>query len=187
MVVLLACLFLSVLAGGVTGVVVNRIDSAGYFVSWQRLPDPPAAATSLALGVTGRDEFNQMFTLYARLASGDSVALPLREAVWQPVASPPDNAATLCSPSLPALARTANPPAGLTGCIYHFERWYDCHSQRAFALDSDGRVWQWINTRCALGMLGVVLIAFVVSGLIYLLLSSLLAMVWLRRRERAGR
>ena len=36
-------------------------------------------------------------------------------------------------------------------------------------------------------MLGVVLIAFVVSGLIYLLLSSLLAMVWLRRRERAGR
>ena len=80
---------------------------------------------------------------------------------------------------MPALARTANPPAGLTGCIYHFERWYDCHSQRAFALDSDGRVWQWINTRCALGMLGVVLIAFVVSGLIYLLLSSLLAMVWL--------
>ena len=86
LVVLLACLFLSLLAGGVTGVVVNRIDSAGYFVSWRRLPDPPAAATSLALGVTGRDEFNQMFTLYARLASGDSVALPLREAVWQPVA-----------------------------------------------------------------------------------------------------
>ena len=36
-------------------------------------------------------------------------------------------------------------------------------------------------------MLGVVLIGFVVSGLAYLLLSSLPAVVWLRRRERAGR
>jgi hypothetical protein len=36
-------------------------------------------------------------------------------------------------------------------------------------------------------MLGVALIAFVVSGLIYLLLSSLLAVVLLGRREEVGR
>ena len=33
LVFLLACLFLSVLAGCITGVVVSRVDSAGYFVS----------------------------------------------------------------------------------------------------------------------------------------------------------
>lgn len=57
----------------------------------------------------------------------------------------------------------------------------------AFTLDGEGRVWQWSNGRCALGMLGVALITFVAAGLVYLLLTSLLAIVWLRRREHAGR
>ena len=80
-----------------------------------------------------------------------------------------------------------DPPDGLTGCVFHHGRGTDCDHQMAFALDGDGRVWQWSNGRCALGMLGVVLIAFVVSGLVYLLLFSFLGLVWLRRRERAGR
>ncbi len=180
-VVLLACLFLSVLAGGVTGVVVSRIDSAGYFVRWQRLPNPPAVATSLALSVARPDR--GFVTLHARLASGKSVALTPPEAVWQTSALPSENVASPCAPSLPALARTTNPPNGLTGCVYHYGRGADCDQRLAVALHGDGHVWQWSNGRCALGMIGVALITFVASGLVYLLLFSFLGLVWLRRRE----
>ncbi len=182
--VLFAGLFLSVLAGGLTGVVVSRVDSAGYFVTWQRLPDPPAAVTSLAIGLSGRDEAVE--TLYALLASGDIAAITPPDAVWQTGVTPPHDAAVPCAPSLPALARTARPPDGLTGCVFHHGRGSDCDHQLAFAVDGNGHVWQWSNGRCALGMLGVVLIAFVAAGLVYLLLFSFLGLVWLRRRERAG-
>ena len=185
LVFLLACLFLSVLAGGITGVVVSRIDSAGYFVSWQRLPDPPAAVTSLAIGLSGYDEAVE--TLYARLASGDIAAITPPDAVWQTGVMPPDDAAVPCPLSLPALARTTRPPNGLTGCVFHHGRGTDCDHQLAFALDGNGRVWQWSNGRCALGMLGVAFVTFVASGLVYLLLLSLLAVMWLGRREDAGR
>lgn len=186
---LLACLFLSIFVGGITSIIITRVDSAGYFVRWQHLPDPPAVATSLALMAEG-SEPNRLLTLVARLASGESAALPLRtldESGWQPSAPASGNAASPCAPSLPALARTTNPPDGLTGCIFYFSVWADCDQRLAFALDGDGRVWQWDNGRCALGTLGMTFITFVASGLIYLLLFSILMMVWLRRRERAGR
>lgn len=179
---LLTCLFLSVLAGGITAIFITRVDSAGYFVRWQRLPDPPAAVTSLNLSVP-----NEVAVPVVRLASGDYATLPFGEDAWMIGGSLPAGNAAACPRSLPALAWTTRPPAGLTGCIHYLARGDDCHLHSVFALDGDGRVWQWINTRCALGTLGVAFFTFVASGLVYLLLFLFLALVWLRRRERAGR
>ncbi len=181
-VILLACLFLSVLAGGITSIVITNVDSAGYFVRWQRLPDPPAAVTSLNLSVP-----NEFAVPVVQLASGDYASLPFGEDAWIIGDSLPTGDAAACPRSLPALAWTTRPPAGLTGCIHYLARGDDCHVHSVFALDGDGRVWQWINTGCALATLGVAFFTFVASGLVYLLLFSLLALMWLRRRERAGR
>lgn len=175
--ILLACLALSILAAIVTSQFVSSAYDAGYFVRWHRLPDPPAAATGLSLNETG-----DAFVLVARLASGDYVSLPFHLAAWSPSGPPPPDSALPCTPSLAALAWTTNPPDGLTTCIQHMSRGADCHIQRVYALDGDGRVWQWSNAACAMSTLGVAMITFVASALVYLFLSLGLAVLWSRRR-----
>lgn len=177
--VLLAALALSVLLAGLTAMAVARIDDSGVFVRWTELPASPAVVTSLALDEAG--------TLVALLESGERVAWPLGAVAWQPGATQPAAVAAPCPPSLSALAPTTNPPDDVSLCISYLGRGADCDLRLAYVLDGDGRVWQWANANCALGLLGTALVTFVASGLVYLLLSALAAMAWLRRRERVGR
>jgi hypothetical protein len=179
-VVLLGCLCLSLLAAVLTAKVVVRIDNSGALVSWQRLPDPPAAVTSLAVAGVG--------DVVAELASGERVILPFRADTWQTADGQPMPAAAPCSPPLPEWPRTTHPPAGATLCVSQWDRGgTDCDQRVAYALDGDGRVWGWQKGTCALGLLGLGLFTSAASGLVYLLLSAPAALVWLRRRERAGR
>lgn len=182
MLILLAWLVLSTVAAFITALVVSSVDDAGYFVRWQQLPDLPVTATGLSL-----PETDSAHVLVARLASGDYASLAFRADAWSPSSPPPADSASPCVPLLLALAWTTNPPDGLTACIQHVSRGTDCHIQRAYALDGDGRVWQWVNTGCALGTLGVAIITFVASGLLYLVLLLGVAVLWSHRRaQRQG-
>lgn len=125
--------------------------------------------------------------LVAQLASGEHITLPFGAVAWQPGAAPAAPAAEPCAPSLPGFARLAHPPDNVTSCVSQWRRGADCDLRVTYALDGNGRVWQWAKTTCALALLGTALTTFLVFGLIYLLLSSLAAVAWLRRRERAGR
>lgn len=175
--IFLACPALSILAALVTTMITVLLINAGYFTRWQRLPDLPVTAHGLSLSKSdGR------FTVHAQLSSGETYNLPFGAATWSSGDAPPANIAVSCAGSLPALAWTTKPPNGLTSCIQYLSRGADCERQWAFALDGDGRPWQWAIINCASGTLGVAAITFVASGLTYLTLSLSLAALWLRRR-----
>jgi hypothetical protein len=160
-------------------VLITDIDSAGYFERWERLPVPPSDVSRL--------EINESRALVAVLESGERAILPFRAAEWQASEGLSANIATPCDPSLSALTQTTRPPAGLKACIQHLERGADCDLLLVYAMDSGNNVWEWNASACALRGLGVALVSFVATFIVYLLISLSLAVIWLRKRERAGR